>query len=211
MCEVSLPHATVLRPCVMWGNEEAKVSTNGSVPYRLATHNLEYMFRDWARKYVHVSDVVEAVKLCLYNQPRGTFDLAPDHFWTNQQLAELVEWKDYQWIDNPQEVGFKYISSHANRDELPTPPGWAPKILMEEELPRLGKGTKLNPSANLREKINRTRRSRCISRQSLSILENRPTEPLTQLIYTKKIGGDLGMKTKKREWEYDSDRKPRKR
>ena len=135
----SLPHATILRPCVMWGNENAKVSTNGSVPYRLATHDLEYMFRDWARKYVHVSDVVEAVKLCLYNQPRGTFDLAPDHFWTNQQLAELIEWKEYQWIDSPKEVGFKYVSSHVNRDELPTPPDWMPKVLMEEELPRLEK------------------------------------------------------------------------
>ena len=132
-----LPHATILRPCVMWGNEAKKVSTNGTVPYRLASHDLEYMFSNWVRKYVHVSDVVEAVKLCLYNRPQGTFDLAPDRSWTNQELAELVEWKNYQWIDNPQAVGLKHISTHVNRDELPTPPGWTPKVLMEEELPRL--------------------------------------------------------------------------
>ena len=131
-----LPHATILRPCVMWGDEAKKVSTAGTVPYRLATHDLEYMFRNWTRKYVHVSDVVEAVKLCLYNRPEGAFDLAPERSWTNQQLAELVEWKDYQWIENPQQV-IKYTSSHVNKDELPTPPGWTPKVLMEEELPRL--------------------------------------------------------------------------
>ena len=132
-----LPHATILRPCVMWGDEAKKVSTNGTVPYRLASHDLEYMFQNWVRKYVHVSDVVEAVKLCLYNRPQGTFDLAPDRAWTNQELAELVEWKDYQWIDNPQAVGLRHISSHVNRDELPILPGWEPKVLMEEELPRL--------------------------------------------------------------------------
>ena len=133
---VCLPHATILRPCVMWGDEAKKVSTNGTVPYRLASHDLECMFRNWTRKYVHVTDVVAAVKLCLETRPQGTFDLAPDRVWTNQQLAELVEWKDYQWIDNPQQV-IKYASSHVNKDELPRPPGWTPKVLMEEELPRL--------------------------------------------------------------------------
>lgn len=90
------PYATILRPCVMWGNEHKKAGSNGSVPWRLASHSLEYLYRNWQRKYVHVSDVVEAVQLCLNNRPQGTFDLAPDRFWTNEALAELIEWKGYQ-------------------------------------------------------------------------------------------------------------------
>ena len=134
---VYLPHATILRPAVMWGNEQNKQAHQGSVPWRLAAHNLEYLLRNWNRKYVHIADVIAAVKLCLENRPKGTFDLAPDYFWSNEELAKLVEWKGYEWADNPLNVGFNYISSHESRDELPTPPGWAPKVLMEEELPRL--------------------------------------------------------------------------
>ena len=47
---VYLPHATILRPAVMWGSEDQKASSNGSVPWRLASHNLDYLFTDWQRK-----------------------------------------------------------------------------------------------------------------------------------------------------------------
>lgn len=135
--QVCLPHATILRPGVMWGNEQNKAGGNGSVPWRLANHSLEYMFRNWQRKYVHVDDVVKAVKLCLEDRPKGIFDLAPAHLHTNEQLADLVEWDGFEWIEDPQEVGHKFISSHENRDELPTPPGWEPKVAIEDALPRL--------------------------------------------------------------------------
>ena len=135
--EECLPHATILRPAVMWGKEQNKAGSSGSVPWRLATHNLEFMFRNWRRKYVHVSDVVEGVRTCLRNRPKGKFDLAPARFHTNERLAELVEWDGFEWVENPQDVGHKFISSHEIRDELPTPPGWLPKVVMEEALPRL--------------------------------------------------------------------------
>ena len=131
-----LPHATILRPSVIWGDEREKNSASGSVPFRLASHNLAYMFRHWARNYVHVHDIVAAVKLCLENRPKGTFDLITEYV-TNAKISTLVKWQGYEWIDDPREVGFKYISSHNEDSTLPTPPGWTPKVLMEEELPRL--------------------------------------------------------------------------
>ena len=133
---VYLPHATILRPGVMWGDEREKNSADGSVPFRLAAHNLEYLFKNWARNYVHVHDVVAAVKLCLENRPKGTFNLITEYV-TNQQAATFLEWQGYEWVDNPQEVGFKYISSHTEDSTTPTPPGWGPKVLMGVELPRL--------------------------------------------------------------------------
>lgn len=131
-----LPHATILRPGVIWGDEREKNSASGSVPFRLASHNLEYMFKYWARNYVHVHDIVAAVKLCLENRPKGTFDLITEYV-SNEKISSLAEWQGYEWIDDPREVGFKYISSHKENSTLPTPPGWTPKVLMEEELPRL--------------------------------------------------------------------------
>ena len=131
-----LPHAAILRPGVIWGDEREKNSASGSVPFRLASHNLEYMFRHWARNYVHVHDIVAAVEFCLENHPQGTFDLITEYV-TNAKISTLVKWQGYEWIDDPGEVGFRYISSHNENSTLPTPPGWTPKVLMEEELPRL--------------------------------------------------------------------------
>ena len=135
--QVHLPHATILRPAVMWGNERCKASSNGSIPWRLASHTLEHLIRNWRRKYVHVHDVIEAVKLCLDTRPEGIFDLSPDRYWSNKELSALVDWKGYQWIDDPLKFNFNYINSHESEHELPTPPGWQPTVLIEDELPRL--------------------------------------------------------------------------
>ena len=76
---VYLPHATILRPGVMWGDEQHKRPAERSVPYRLASHDLRHLFRNGARHYVHVSDIAAAVKLCLENRPKGTFDLVTEY------------------------------------------------------------------------------------------------------------------------------------
>ena len=84
------------------------------------------------------SDIVEAVKLCVEKRPQDTFDLVTEYM-SNEKISSFAEWQGYEWIDDPREVGFKYISSHNEDRTLPTPPGWTPKVLMEEELPRLEK------------------------------------------------------------------------
>ena len=136
---VYLPHATILRPGVMWGNEDGTINLeHRSVPFRLAAHNLEFLFRNWGSNYVHVHDVVAAVKLCLENRPKGTFDLITEYV-SNQKAAAFVDWQGYEWLDSPEKVGSKYISSHNEDSTLPMPPGWTPKVLMAVELPRLEK------------------------------------------------------------------------
>ena len=74
-----LPHATILRPGVMWGNEARKNPRYRSVPYRLAAHELEFLLRNWGRNYVHVDDVAEAVKGCLKYKHKGTYSMMGDH------------------------------------------------------------------------------------------------------------------------------------
>ena len=141
---VYLPHATILRPDVVWGDEGGvKVPEHRSIPFRLASHSLKHLFRDWGRNYVHVQDVVAAVTLCLESRPKGTFDLTTEYV-SNQKAATLVEWQGYEWLENPKEAGFKYILNDIEDSwdgeagsTMATPPGWTPKVLMAEVLPRL--------------------------------------------------------------------------
>ena len=140
---VYLPHATILRPGVMWGDEQNKRPSERSVPYQLASHDLKHLFKNGARNYVHVSDIVAAVKLCLENRPKGTFDLVTEYV-TNEKAATFVEWQGYEWLDDSQGTGITQISSdvtdlrNGEEDSMtPMPPGWTPMVLMAMELPRL--------------------------------------------------------------------------
>ena len=132
-----LPNATILRPAVIWGNETNKVSSRGSVPWQLATHTLEYLFTNRSRSYVHVTDVVQAVKDCLDTNRRGIWGLH-DAIWSNQQLASLVEWKGYKIVDDPIDVGHKYNMDHL-KYTTKILPDWKPNVVISDELPRLEK------------------------------------------------------------------------
>ena len=135
--QVYLPHAAILRPGTMWGKEERKRPENRSVPYRLATHQLPYLLKGYGRNYVHVDDVVEAVANCLKYRHKGTFSVMHPYVWMNEDIATLVEWKGYEWTENPGAVGLNHVNSHVKKRVSPPVPGWEPKVLMEEELPRL--------------------------------------------------------------------------
>ena len=133
---VYLPHATILRPGVMWGDERCKASHKGSLPFRLASHSLEYLFKNWERYYVYVSDVIEAVKLCLEHRPKGVYDLVAEYV-TNEEISKMISWDGYRWLDDPRESGITYISEHRDEPLNPMPPWWKPKAKIETELPRL--------------------------------------------------------------------------
>ena len=137
--QVYLPHATILRPGVMWGNEARKNPRYRSVPYRLAGHELEFLLRNWGRNYVHVDDVAEAVKGCLKYTHKGTYSMMGDRVWLNEDLAPFVEWKGYEWTDNPNDLNLSYVNSHVKKRVSPSVPGWKPQVLMEKELPKLEK------------------------------------------------------------------------
>ena len=134
-----LPHATILRPGVMWGNEARKNPRYRSVPYRLAAHELEFLLRNWGRNYVHVDDVAEAVKGCLKYKHKGTYSMMGDHVWLNEDLAPFVEWKGYEWTDNPSDLNLSYVNSHVKTRVSPSVPGWEPQVVMKEALPALEK------------------------------------------------------------------------
>ena len=135
-----LPDATILRPGVMWGDEKHKGNpTDQSVPYLLATHRLKYLYRHWGRDYVHISDVVRAVKVVLRDTPLGTFNLNGE-YWSNEELAELTEWDSYQLIGDPiDELGIKFNTqvSKSAADNMLSLPGWEPEACLETEFKRI--------------------------------------------------------------------------
>ena len=138
------PFATILRPGVMWGREQKKRRGAESVPYMLATHSIKYLFRNWNRNYVHIDDVIKAIQLCLTYLLPGTFHLFDPELWTNEMLAELVEWDAYEW-KTPEEV-LNNVSPHVVKLLSLPLPNWKPTIDMRQELPRLEKENARNHS-----------------------------------------------------------------
>lgn len=124
------PHATIVRPGVMWGDEKHKSNPNDkSVPYQLATHQLKRLFRNWGRDYVHVNDVVDAVRIGIQDAPQGTFNLRGE-YWNNEQLSTLTDWNGYEWVGNAaEELGIQFTAPvlEDHGDGLPSLPGWTPK------------------------------------------------------------------------------------
>ena len=133
-----LPNATMLRPGVMWGDEQHK-TVGRSVPYQLATHQLTHLYSNWGRDYVYISDAVEAVKIGIYDAPAGTFNLNGE-YWCNEDLAMLTDWKDYQLVGNPQAelgVAFNHSEYTGQGDGLPALPGWEVKSDLRVEFGRI--------------------------------------------------------------------------
>ena len=130
----ALKNYVILRPATMWGDEARKPPEARSVPYRLATRQLSYLFRNWYRNYVHVSDVVRAVKHCINGDMVGTYYLQSE-FITNEELAALVDWDSYEWSEGDKHL--KYAIQHAKEPVTPTLPGWQPRVKLEDELPKL--------------------------------------------------------------------------
>ncbi len=131
--------ATILRPGVMWGREDKKRPQARSVPYMLATHTIKYLFRNWTRNYVHIDDVIRAIELCLTYRLPGTFRLFDPEPWTNEMLAELIEWDEYEW-KNPEEV-LSHVSPHIVKPLSLPLPNWKPTVDMRKEFPRLERET----------------------------------------------------------------------
>lgn len=134
-----LPNATILRPGVQWGDETGKPASMASIPYQLATHTLKHLFRHWGRSYVHVLDVCEAINVCLADRSVGTFELHTQYM-NNQNMAKLVQWEGYEWVDNPEKTLGYITTEHAEVNVEPILPNWYPNIFLEEELPRMENG-----------------------------------------------------------------------
>ena len=133
-----LAHATILRPGVMWGDEKHK-TVGSSVPYQLATHQLTHLYTNWGRDYVYVNDAVEAVKVGIYDAPVGIFNLNGE-YWSNDDLAKLTDWTNYQIVENPQaELGVAFCDSQYNGqyNGLPTLPGWTLETDFKTEFKRI--------------------------------------------------------------------------
>ena len=122
----------------MWGDERHKGDpTDRSVPYLLATHQLKYLYRNWGRNYVHISDVVQAVKVALRDTPAGTFNLNGE-YWQNEELAELTDWKDYAVIEDPVgELGVKFNAPVINTSLDSTLPLWEPQACLKVEFRKI--------------------------------------------------------------------------
>ena len=131
-----LPHATILRPSVMWGDEIQKGNPNDrSVPYQLAAHQLKFLYKHWGRNYVHVNDVVEAVKIAIHDKPRGIYCLNGEYWW-NADLAKLTDWKEYELTKNSKLQFYQDISP-SDTSKFPLLPNWGIKTDLKTEFKRI--------------------------------------------------------------------------
>lgn len=124
----------ILCPGVMWGDEGGSPGRR-SVPYRLATHTLTGMFRGWVRDYVHVDDVVKALKVCVKRRNVGIYDLMTGIDTVNEDLAKMVDWDGFEWLDDPRAHGFKQFSEHISSCNERVP-FWEPSVRIGEKLRR---------------------------------------------------------------------------
>ena len=130
-----MPYSTILRPGVQWGEESRKRLGEASVPYQLATHQLKRLFTNWGRSYVHIHDVCEAIRVCLKDAPAGIFELHTE-YKNNQELAELVQWQGYEWVEHPEDLGY-ITTTHLEDNVMPILPNWKPEIYLADGLPEM--------------------------------------------------------------------------
>ena len=127
--------ACILQPCNIWGDgEDCKPPYCRSLAYRLASHELRILW-DTNRDYVHVKDVVSAVKHALENRNIGTYHVGTGKSTPSTVLADMVAYNGYTCEDRPPHIE---IGSAADTDKLL--PGWKPTINVVEEMPDLEVG-----------------------------------------------------------------------
>ena len=125
----------ILCPSVIWGDER-EFGYRGSIPFRLASHDLEFLLTRWWRDYVHVADIVDAVKICLDRKPNGFYDIMTGSPISNMRIREMIGWRDYKLVDDVPEGAMKWVVPRIDQfyDILP---GWTPTVDIEKALPEL--------------------------------------------------------------------------
>ena len=87
---------------------------------------------------MHILDVCEAIKVCLRDKPTGVFELHAE-YKNNQQLAELIEWEGYNWIEDPvKELGY-IQTEHLQTQMGQSLPNWKPEHFLSDILPQMEK------------------------------------------------------------------------
>ena len=139
--EVLAPYQySFLRVYNLWGNESnLSPSRPGSVPFLLASHKLKYLFCNLNRDFVHVSDAVKAIRICITSRPKGgkAFDLGTGIGTSAIQLRDAIDWKDYE-LRFPEASRFP-LSENEFAKPQNWVPGWEPQIEVVPELQELEK------------------------------------------------------------------------
>ena len=126
----------ILCPSVIWGYEDGYLKSSTSIPFRLATHTLEYLIKDYSRDYIHVDDAVNAIHHCIANRVRGKYDVRSGITTSNKEIADYSSWKGYQMIDDPLQMGYNQITRHVKfGNEIL--PGWEPTMKLSSGIREL--------------------------------------------------------------------------
>lgn len=116
--------ACIFQPFNIWGDDQSmKPAHCQSLPYRLAANNLEVLW-DIDRDYIHVSDVVRAIKIAMNNRICGTFHLGTGQTVNSHVLANAVKYDGYEIKDTP-----PYIERYTCANPSNFLPGWKPRVL----------------------------------------------------------------------------------
>ena len=126
----------ILCPTVIWGEGERWKYAGKSIPYQLATHTLEYLLKDYSRDYIHVDDVIDAIEHCIENRVVGKYELSSGKTISNKEIAEYTDWKGYQFIDDPLQMGYNQITRHVKSCDQRLP-DWEPSTKLSVALRKL--------------------------------------------------------------------------
>ena len=83
-----LDNCCVVRPFVVFGDEAGRTSQYSPVA-KIIRNELQYTFNPWIRDYIHVQDVVRAIKHIIEKDVRGRYDLGTGKGTSTAELVEL--------------------------------------------------------------------------------------------------------------------------
>ena len=123
---------TLLRIFNIYGKEEHRNPINFSVPQKLVDHTLKELYVPLTRDYIHVDDVVSAVRYVIEESIFGTYEVGTGIPTQVRDLGNLIGWKPETVCRAPESIPEYKIAAQAN-----FLPGFRCKHNIMEELPKL--------------------------------------------------------------------------
>lgn len=124
----------ILRPVSIWGGDQSQKETP-SIIHKFQNRELDYLFDNWYRDFVHIDDVVDFIVSQAHTETfqSGTFDLGAGVAFP---CSELAVYHDYFGVSAEDVPPIKSHSRESRRVADPDmfPPNWEPSRLLYNEM-----------------------------------------------------------------------------
>ena len=114
----------IFRPVVIWSFEE-KGKRGPSIVYKILSRQLEFVYKNWIRDCVHVSDVARAVWCMVEDWDNGTYEIGRGEPIEIELLVKQIYEKLPDFV-RPEVIPSPLIYNYAVADKELRPPNWKP-------------------------------------------------------------------------------------